>query len=332
MTSTATAVAPSRRASGRSVTDKDLADDTKTRAAWLYYMEGMTQDQVAQELGLTRTRVLRLLAAAREDGTVQIRVTTRLSRCVELERAVERRYGLERVIVIPEPKDESSVSALVGSTLGAYVDENLSDGMSIGLGWGRTLHSALSSISRTSLSDISVISLLGGLTKVSAFNPSEFAWRFADRLDAECHLMAAPVFAPDARTCASLMEHTGMREILRRATQLDMAIVSVGDLSPGSTFARYGLLERSELASLEAAGAVGDVLCRFIDAEGRIINHPVNDRVIAVDPRNLNSARRLVLASGGWHKYAGIRAALTLLRPHVLITDEVVADRLANAG
>jgi DNA-binding transcriptional regulator LsrR (DeoR family) len=82
----------------------DLSDNLKTRVAWLYYMEGLTQDQIANELGLTRTRVLRMLAAARQDGTVQIRVTSKLSHCVQLERSLERQWGLERAIVIPRRK------------------------------------------------------------------------------------------------------------------------------------------------------------------------------------------------------------------------------------
>lgn len=307
----------------------DLEDDVRTRAAWLYYMEGMTQDQVAQELGLTRTRVLRMLAAARQDGTVQIRVVSKLSRCVELERMLEKRFGMERVVVIPPPRDESRVAELIGATVGAFVDDALADSTSVGLGWGKTLSAALPSISRTSLPGLGVVSLLGGLTKVSSFNPSEFAWRFADRIGAECYLMAAPVFAPDVQTREALAAHPGIQEIFRRATQLDLAIVSVGDLSPHSIFARYGLLTRAELASLERAGAVGDVLCRFVDADGEIIDHEVNDRVVAVHPRKLGTAGRTILASGGWHKYAAIRAAIRLLRPQVLITDETVAERLA---
>ena len=314
------------------MSDFDLENDIRTRAAWLYYMEGMTQDQIARELGLTRTRVLRMLATARQDGMVQIRVLSKLSRCVELERAVEKRFKIERAIVIPSPRDDSKISELIGATVGAYVADSLADNMTIGLGWGRTLSASLAAIPRRPYAGVGVVSLLGGLTKVSAFNPSEFAWRFADQVSAECYLMAAPVFAPDERTRNALVEHSGMQEIFRRVAQLDLAIVSVGDLSPQSTFSRYGLLERAELASLERAGAVGDVLCRFINSEGEVVDHEINDRVVAVHPKDLSGGRKLVLASGGWHKCGVILAAIKLLRPNVLIIDEVVAERLTSAA
>ena len=43
----------------------DVSDDLKTKVAWLYYMEGLTQDKISETLGLSRSRVLRILAAAR---------------------------------------------------------------------------------------------------------------------------------------------------------------------------------------------------------------------------------------------------------------------------
>ncbi len=314
------------------MSESGLEDDLRTRAAWLYYMEGMTQDQVAQELGLTRARVLRMLAAARQDGTVQIRVMSPLSRCVELERILESRFGIERAIVVPSPRDDGKLCGILGATVGAYIADSLADNMTIGLGWGQTLSTALSAIPRRPYAGVRVVSLLGSLTKVNAFNPSEFAWRFADQVAAECYLMAGPVFAPDVHTRRALMEHAGMQELSRRVAQLDLAIVSVGDLSPQSTFSRFGLLGRQEIASLEQAGAVGDVLCRFIDADGRIVAHEINDRVVAVHPDDLCGARKLVLASGGWHKFTAILAAMRLLRPHVLVTDELVAERLTASA
>ncbi|MCB1377510.1 MAG: sugar-binding transcriptional regulator [Alphaproteobacteria bacterium] len=295
-------------------------------------MEGMTQDEISKVLGLSRSRVLRFLAGSRQSGIVQIRVTTKLSHCVELESALEKAFGLERAIVIPKPQDANATPEIIGAVLGGYLSEIVRENMTIGLGWGKTLSASLPSIEYREQSGISIISMLGGLTHVSGANPSEFAWRLADRLSAECYLMAAPVYAPDGRTRDALMAHPGIQEIFRRAAQLDLAILSVGDMTPFSTISEYLLLEREELAALQAAGAVGDVLCRFIDAEGKIIDHPANKRVVSVDPSDLRGARKLVLASGGWQKYQVIRGAMRLLEPHVLVTDETVAERLVAEG
>ena len=309
---------------------QDVSEDVKTRVAWLYYVEGLTQDEVATKVGLNRSRVLRILSTARSDGTVQIRVTTRLSHCVELERALEQRWSLTEAIVLPTPQDEAQLRTIIGAEVGAYISQSLNANMTIGLGWGKTLSAAVPAIVPRNPAGIRVMSLLGGLTRVSDHNPSEFAWRVAARLGAECHMMAGPVFAPDPATRDALAGHTGMSDIFLRARSLDMSIVSVGDLTPHSVFREYGLLTSDELASLERAGAIGDVLCHFVDAEGNIVDHPVNRRVLAVNPLDLRGTRNIVLASGGWHKLGVIRAALKMLQPTVLIVDELVADRLAT--
>ena len=312
------------------MTIPDISEDMATRIAWLYYVEGLTQDEVANKVGMNRSRVLRILSAARQDGTVQIRVTTRLSHCVELERTLEKRWGLTQAIVLPTPQDEAKLGAIIGAEVGAYISQALSANMTIGLGWGKTLSAAVPAIVPRNPDGIRVMSLLGGLTRVSDQNPSEFAWRVAARLGAECYMMAGPVFAPDPVTRDALAAHTGMSDIFLRARSLDMAIVSVGDLRPHSVFRQYGLLTSEELTSLERAGAIGDVLCHFVDADGNIVDHPVNRRVLAVDPNDLRGTRNIILASGGWYKFGVIRAALKLLQPSVLIVDELVAERLAG--
>lgn len=308
----------------------DLEQDIRTRVAWLYFIEGLTQDKIAQILNMTRARVIRILAACREDGTVQIRVTTQQSHCLELERKLEAAYGLERAVVIPKPQDDSKIGAMIGAATGAYLQDILTDGMTVGLGWGRTLSSSLPHIAPRSFNKMTVVSLLGGLTRAALFNPSEFAWRFADRLGAECLIMAAPVFAPDSRTRDALINHHGINDIFKHALKLDLAIVSVGDLSPNSAMNRYGLVDREDMATLLKAGAVGDILCRFVDADGNVLDHPLNDRVISADPQMLRSSRKIILASGGWEKTAAIKSGLKMLKPAILITDVDVAETLAG--
>ncbi len=303
-------------------------EDLNIQVSWLYYMEGKTQEDISKVLGLSRSKVLRILASSRQNGTVQISIATHLSRCVELERSLESLMGLERVIVIPYSQNPEAEYADLGVALGSYVNGILADNMSIGLGWGRTLSTSLGQIENRELKDLKVVSMLGGLTRVNRYNLSEFAWRFADRLSAQGYLMAVPVLAPDIRTRDALFSHAGINEIVEASKSLDLAIVTAGDLSPYSTVSQFSILEREDVASLQAAGAVGHVLFRFIDGDGKVIDHPINDRVMAIDPRDLGATRKIVLASGGWRKYDAIRAAMKLLKPHVLVTDEGVAERL----
>jgi DNA-binding transcriptional regulator LsrR (DeoR family) len=320
---------------GRDVRLSGIVDQTaqlRTRVAWLYYVEGLTQEQVAKKLKLTRLKVVRILAQCRDEGMVQIRINSKLAGCVELEQQLERAFELFQAIVVPTPDDLENIDAIIGNATGDYLSTNLSDGMTIGVGWGRTLQSSLRSIEMRPLKGVTVVSLLGGLTHATAVSPSEFAWRFADLLGAECYYIAAPAFTNDESTRVSLLEQNGLREVFDRATKLDMAVVSVGDMGETATIFDYELVGREDMLSLMAAGAVGDVLCHFLLQDGSLVDHPLNRRVMACDPTSLRNVAKVVLASGGVEKVPIMRATLAITKAKIVITEEATARALLAAA
>ena len=166
------------------------------------------------------------------------------------------------------------------------------------------------------------------MTHSRAVNPSAVARRIADALGADCFQLTAPLMVADGAMRDALWAEPGLHELLERARRVDLALVSVGDVSEEATLFKERLLPRSQLASLREAGAVGDVLCHFIDAEGRVVDHPASQRVIAIDLEDLRRVPRIVIASGGRRKVAAIRAALKALAVSVLITDDAAAAGL----
>ena len=302
--------------------------DLRVRAAWLYYVEDMTQEQIARFLNISRAKVIRLLASARDNGIVRIRIEDRAGEQIALERKLVAAFDLADAIVVPAPADEAEITTVVGHAAGTYLTDQMKDGMSLGVGWGATLHMSLKALGGQPCQRLSVVSLLGGMTHSRAVNPSAVARRIADAFGADCYQLTAPVMVADEAVRASLWSEPGLRDLLERARRVDLALVSVGDVSEEATLFREGILPRSALASLQAAGAVGDVLCHFIDAEGRVVDHPVNRRVVSVDLDDLRRVPRIVVAAGGRRKVAAIRAALKATGAGVLITEEGAARGL----
>jgi len=305
--------------------------DLQVRAAWLYYVEGLTQLQISRVMKTSRAKVIRLLAGARDSGIVRIRIEARGSEEIALERALIDRFRLSEVVVVPAPADAAEVAAVVGHAAGAYLAEHVHDGMSIGVGWGMTLNMSLKAIGAKPCARLSVVSLLGGMTHSRAVNPSAVSRRIADAFGADCYQLTAPVFVANEVIRKTLWTEPGLRDLRERARRLDMALVSVGDVSEQATLFREGLVPRSQIASLVRAGAVGEVLCHFIDAEGRVIDHPVNRRAVAIDFQDLVRVPKIVIAGGGRRKVEPIRAALKALRASVLITDAEAARGLIRS-
>ncbi|TQI74524.1 transcriptional regulator [Bosea sp. AK1] len=306
--------------------------EAKVRAAWLYYVEGLTQEQIAEALGLSRIKVIRMLAAARSEGLVKIRIDARSARQAGLERGLVTAFGLKEAVVVPAARDAASVSALVGYAAGLWLSDKLTDNMSLAVGWGQTLHLALRGMQPRQVEAMSVVSLLGGLTHSRSINPSAVARRVADMFGADCFQLTAPVFVSNAEIRDALWREPTLRDLLDRARAADVALVSVGDLVPDSTLFREGLLPQSDLAGLKKAGAVGDLVCHFIDAEGELVDHPVNRRIMAVSPADLRGIGLVAIAAGGAHKEHAIRAALRASAAKVLITDEGAAEALLAGG
>ena len=306
--------------------------DAAVRAAWLYYVEGLTQEMIAQSMQISRAKVIRLLASARESGVVRIRIDAKGTPELALERNLMRVFGLKEAVVAPSPVDPAAVDAIVGEAAGAYMTAQVRDGMAIGVGWGQTLSMSLKAIGTQSHERLSVISLLGGMTHSRAINPSAVARRMADAFGAECYQLTAPVFVANEAMRDALWAEPGLRELRDRARSVDLALVSVGDLSESATVFRERLLPRSALASLRNAGAVGDVLCQFVDREGCVVDHPVSGRVLAFGLDDLRRLPRVVIAAGGARKAVAIRAALKATHASVLITDEAAARALLEAA
>ena len=306
------------------------ARDLAIRCAWLYYVEGLTQQRIAAVLRLSRAKVLRLLAAARDDAIVRIRVDAPAARLAALEAALVARFGLRAALVVEAADDPLDVARRVGHAAGHYVSAHLRDGLALGVGWGTTLSATADALAGPSHAAMSVISLLGGMARSGPVNPAAVARRIADTLRADCYQLTAPLVVARAATRAALWAEDGLRELRERARRADVALVSCGDVSEAATLWRERLLDRADLASLSRAGAVADVLCQFVDARGAAVDHPVNRRTVAIPLADLAGVRTVVLASGGAGKVPAIAAALQALRVHVLVTDAAAARGLAG--
>lgn len=330
---------PSKLASGGRAIPKPQ-DQLRIRAAWLYYIAGLTQSEVAKRLGVNRIMVTRLLSEARRRNEVVIRIKSDLSDLVALQDELEGRFGLERAIVAPSGPEQEDPTRLIAAAAGSYVSELMQSGMTVGVGWGQTLHAMLPFIENAPLNDVRVVSLLGGIAQAKRFNPAEFAWQFAELFEAEGFLISAPALVDSPQTRHALLENCGLEQIFQLAEACDTALLSCGGIATLRTSYRSGHITEAERQSLLAAGAVGDILYSFLDANGNVVDHPVNARSISMPLDRLRRIPSRVLISGGKEKLAILKATLASVAPSVLVTDEMTAyslledsqTRLAEAG
>lgn len=302
--------------------------DSKIKAAWFYYVEGKTQEQIAHYLGVSRLKVLRMLAACKEEGLVKISIESPIADQVLLEREIEKHYGLRECIVVPAAINDADTSRMIGHAAGQYITASVKDGSRIGVGWGATLDESLRSVTPCQTTNVSVISLLGSLVRSASINPSVFAWRMANIFGAESYQLTSPVYVSNRRVRDSLWREPQLMELRERTKTLHVAIVGVGAVDDSSTIFRHGILPMEAVAGLKKAHAVADVLGQFIDKDGKLINHEANERVMAIDLAILRKTPEVAIVAGGKRKIKAILAALQATQASTLITDMGAAEGL----
>ena len=302
----------------------------RQRAVWMYFVEEMTQSAIADALGIGRVTVVRMLAEAKALGEVRIALSRGRAELGGLEAALCRAHGVEETAVAPLSAPAADPIGPIGAALGDYVSSILRNDMKIGVGWGRTLNRSLEYLRERSLSGLSVVSLVGGVTHFAHDNPAEFPSAFARAFNADCYLIPAPALVDSPATKAALIERCGLGAVYAFAGALDAVVVSVGSLGGEATIARFELIGEADRRLMRELGGVGELLCNVFDHDGRIIDHPLNQRVMSVPLDAVRRAPIRVLAAGGADKVAAVEGAIRLLKPTALVTDEATARKLTG--
>ncbi len=313
---------------GEAVRGSSQADRVRVRAAWMYYVEQLTQNEIATILDIGRVTVVRLLADARARKEVNITINGKVSETIEVERALEETFGVGKAIVAPLSSPNADPVPVIAAAAGDYISQIATSNMRLGVGWGRTLYSTLPFIRGQSLTGFRVYSLLGGIIQARRFNPAEFAWQLAELFQGEGFLVPAPAIVDSVETKRALIERCGLNSIFEMAEDLDAVLLSVGGHTAAATSYRVGYLTDEQHDTLVAAGAIGDLLFHFFNVEGKLVDHEINERVMSVGIDRLRKAPIRLLASGGPEKVSALIGAMRLVDPTVLITDEMTATSM----
>lgn len=308
------------------------ATDT-ARVAWLYYIEEFTQSQIAEKLGVSRSTVIRLLQRAKESGLITISLGVSPD-VFELERNLEKRFGLRTVRIVPEAEDGDTQRRWLGQIAAGTLQEMARPNSIMAVSWGRTLRAMADSLQgEVSVSGMRTVALIGGLHNADrGTNPYEVAEIVGNFFSAPARALYAPVYVRNAETAAGLISDPGLNEALDMARRAALVVFSVGSLSERATMLQLGYVNSTEKDFLMRKGAVGDIACRWIDASGNPVELPPTIHPIGITLNDLRNIPERLLVAGGASKTEVLLAALRGGYATHLITDESVATALLAAA
>lgn len=305
-----------------------LSSDIKVKAAWLYYVEGMTQEQIAGLMDVSRVKVMRLLAECQAEGLVVTRIDQVAAQQVMLERKLEKSFRLNSVVVFPAAASPEGLERGLAYSVADVLHRVVQPGMTLAVGSGATLFQSLKYLEARKLEGGSIVGLVGALPHSGWINPSSVAMRMGELFGISSYQITAPILVDDEDLARLLWRQGALQEVRARAAAADLAVLTVGDHAPDATVFRHGLIPAEHFASLREAGAVANILCRFVDAEGREVAHEINRRVMAIELQEVARIPRIILAAAGAHRLTAIRAALAAVPVTTFVTDEETARAL----
>ena len=308
--------------------EKDLSNtlELMTRVAMLYYVEDHTQAEIAQMLGLQRSRVVRLLKRAKEEGVVEIAIHPHPSLNLSLEAEFKERFGLQEVLLASDQHDEVVQRSLVAQMVAHYLTRRLQDNMVVAIGMGRNIGAIPNYLANVPSRACRFISALGGSPQIEpVINPDEVSRRLAESFGGTSESLYAPAYVESPTIRDLFMSHATIQRTLKKARQADIALVGIGDAYDRSAVVQIGCFTSSEMRLLRQAGAVGDILGFFFDIHGQPVADGMEHRVVGLSAEDLRSIPCVVAIASEGEK---IHAILGALRTGLV---QVIATSTHNA-
>ncbi len=296
--------------------------DILTWAAWLYYVDELTQSDVAERIGVSRVTVIKLLNEAKAKGIVSVRINPDVASRTATSRGLRDKFGLNSVLIIPEGPDSRLVERL--GQAGAFaVAASVQEGDVIGIAWGRTVLAVARNVSlEHPIDNLTVVQVSASPNGLSAdFSPELCASLFANQLGARSVNLLAPAIVSSPQLRDLLLQEPTIRaqlDLIRSATKV---VFGVGEIGPGSTLRDSELHSDTTVDTIMQEGAVGAILGVFLDEHGREMSAPFQDRIIGISLDELRKIPSRLCIAGGAIKLRAIRAALVGNFATDLITD-----------
>jgi DNA-binding transcriptional regulator LsrR (DeoR family) len=305
-------------------------DELVVTVANLYYLEDLTQEEVADRLSLSRVAVTRILKRARDDGLVQVTVKRPLPELFALGLELERAFGLRAARVVATGSTQEDTLDNIGRAGAELLGRFALPGKRVGAAWSRTVSAVVPYVRKPPKPPLCVNELAG--TYLEPGVPYGVSWKLAEKLGAPLETIPAPVLVRSAEAKALMLEERSVARAFENAERVDVAFVGIGGVGADASVVKTGYVSEVELREIGEKGAVGDILMRYFDAEGKHVRMSFEDRAVSLDWKPLRRLPMVIGMAFGPAKLAAMRGAIAGRLVQGLVTDRATAEALLAAS
>ncbi|WP_282602877.1 sugar-binding transcriptional regulator [Paracoccus sp. PARArs4] len=307
--------------------DQQRKLEQAARAAWLAHVGGLTQDEIATRLGVSRQSAQRLVAQAMSEGLVKIRIDHPFADCMQIARDLSDRWNLSFCEIAPADAPADGVAHHLAAVMEQWLRR--ADPLTIAIGTGRTLRSAIARLPHIDCPDHRIVSLTGNIATDGSTAAYNVLFSLSDLVTARSFPLPVSVILPEGDTRTALLAQQGIARVIAMSAEAEVAFVGVGRMDDSAALLADGFIDANDLAALRKAGAEGEILGWAYDKDGQLIEGLSNDRVASapIPPRE---TALVIAAAHGQAKLPAIRAALRGGLINGLVTDAATGAALLD--
>jgi DNA-binding transcriptional regulator LsrR (DeoR family) len=274
-----------------------------------YYLEGRSKIEIAEELGLSRFKVARLLETARASGLVHIEIANPDMIDVDLSTRLRDAYDLQHAVVVDTPDDNPTIlRERLGNAAAELLSEIVTADDVLGLAWSRSVSAMTNALNR--LPTIPVVQLTGALVQLDVADSSVDLVRQAARISGgAAHFFYAPTVVPDPATARALRKQPEVARTFGRFGSVTKAVVGVGLWAPGESTV-YDAANEKVRRELHRRGVCGEIAGVLIDADGRPAESYLTERMIGISAAQLRAIPEVIGLAYSIARSPAVQAAI----------------------
>ncbi|WP_239253806.1 sugar-binding transcriptional regulator [Listeria ilorinensis] len=304
-----------------------MRDDKKrlmAKAAYLYYVENRTQEEIARELSVYRTTISRMLQQARELGIVEVHVHHFDKALFDLETSIKQHYGLKELIIVPDGQETD-----IAQEAAYYLQKIIQPHDVVGLAWGSTLAEMIGKLDMVRKTDTTFVPLVGGPSSVNVqYHVNAIVYDMARHFHGKSIFINASVVQESKKLRDGIMKSGYFQELVQYWEKVNIALVGIGGPLSSKKSQWRDLLTEKDREELRLQEAIGDCCCHFFNRDGKVIKGDLYDRTISIGLEKLRNVPHAVGIAQSKKKARAIVGLLTGKYINTLVTDEETAREI----
>jgi DNA-binding transcriptional regulator LsrR (DeoR family) len=289
-----------------------------------YYIENKTRVEIAEEMGLSRFKVARILDQAVRSGVVTITIEPGASVDPERSERLRAAYGLKRAFAVTtDVEDVDQLHTDLARVAAGLLTEIVTADDVVGFDSGRTVSGLVEHISAFPPCDVVQLS---GLTGTVQLNGIEVLRHINEISGSAAYALFAPLIVDDAEAARVLRQQPSIRKTMERYPAVTKAVVSAGSWNPPES-RTFDALSAATRSALIEEGVTAETCALLVDANGLPITS-LDERRLGISMAELRAVPEVIGVAGGPAKATAIQVLLEAGWFQSLITDTRTADRL----